>query len=58
MKIISLLLRNFGETVAIAQLTKELYAELERRAEYALRYGVHDRMGPDRVFVQLRNYLR
>jgi hypothetical protein len=41
MKAIGFLVRQFSGTVAIATLIKTLQAELQRRAEYALRYGVH-----------------
>ena len=33
-------LRTHGETVPIAQLIKDLQHELDRRAEYAIRFGV------------------
>jgi hypothetical protein len=30
-----------GETILIARIVNALRAELERRKEYALRYGIH-----------------
>jgi hypothetical protein len=33
--------RNFGGTVEIAEVTKTLRVELQRRAEYAIKFGIH-----------------
>jgi hypothetical protein len=50
-KAIAFYARHFGGTVAIALIVKALQAELGRRAEYALKYGIHS---PTQWRIQIR----